>query len=103
LLLTVFLFVTDSAKSPLALLYHVLVAFAVLRFRAGLVVYVTGLALLGYFCHVAYTVTYLPKLQLNFREVFPFALSLAVIGLIQYLALRRVRAAYETAGASPAL
>ncbi len=99
LLLTIFLFVTDSAKSPLALLYHVLVAFAVLRFRADLIVYVTGLALLGYFCHVAYTVTYLPQLQLNFREVFPFALSLAVIGLIQYLALRRVRAVYETAGA----
>ena len=99
LLLTIFLFVTDSAKSPLVLLYHVLVAFAVLRFRADLIIYVTGLALLGYFCHVAYTVTYLPQLQLNFREVFPFALSLAVIGLIQYLALRRVRAVYETAGA----
>ncbi len=32
LLLTTFLFTTDSAKSPLALLYHVLVAFSVLRF-----------------------------------------------------------------------
>ncbi len=102
-LLTVFLFTTDSAKSPLALLYHVLVAFSVLRFRADLVGYVTGLALLGYFCHVAYTVTYLPGLHLDFREVLPFALSLTVIGLIQYLALRRVRAAYETAGASSAL
>jgi serine/threonine-protein kinase len=99
LLLTIFLFVTDSAKSPLVILYHVLVAFAVLRFRADLIIYVTGLALAGYFCHVAYTVTYLPQLQLNFREVFPFALSLAVIGLIQYLALRRVRAVYEAAGA----
>jgi len=99
LLLTVFLFVTDSAKSPLVLLYQVLVAFAILRFRADLVIYVTVLALLGYFCHVAYTVTYLPQLPLNFREVFPFALSLSVIGLIQYLALRRVRAAYETSGA----
>ncbi len=103
LLLTVFLFVTDSAKSPLALLYQVLVAFAVLRFRADLVLYVTVLALLGYSCHVAYTVTYLPELQLNFREVFPFALSLTVIGLIQYLALRRVRAAYETSGADDVL
>jgi serine/threonine-protein kinase len=99
LLLTIFLFATDSAKSPLVLLYHVLVAFAVLRFRADLIIYVTVLALLGYSCHVAYTVTYLPHLKLNFREVFPFALSLAVIGLIQYLALRRVRAVYETAGA----
>ena len=70
---------------------------------ADLVGYVTGLALLGYFCHVAYTVTYLPELQLNFREVFPFALSLAVIGLIQYLALRRVRAVYETTEAKPAV
>jgi len=103
LLLTIFLFSTDSAKSPLALLYHVLVAFSVLRFRSDLVGYVTGLALLGYSCHVAYTVTYRPELQLNFREVFPFALSLTVIGLIQYLALRRVRAAYETAGANSAL
>lgn len=103
LLLTTFLFTTDSAKSPLALLYHVLVAFSVLRFRADLVGYVTGLALLGYFCHVAYTVTYLPELGLSLREVFPFALSLAVVGLIQYMALRRVRAVYETAGASPAL
>jgi serine/threonine-protein kinase len=98
LLLTIFLFVTTSAKSPLALLYHVLVAFAVLRFRADLVIYVTGLALAGYFCHVAYTVAYLPELELNFREVLPFALSLAVIGLIQYLALRRVRAVYESVG-----
>jgi serine/threonine-protein kinase len=98
LLLTIFLFVTTSAKSPLALLYHVLVAFAVLRFRADLVIYVTGLALAGYFCHVAYTVMYLPQLALDFREVLPFALSLAVIGWIQYLALRRVRAVYESAG-----
>ncbi|NLF71044.1 MAG: serine/threonine protein kinase [Candidatus Anammoximicrobium sp.] len=100
LLLTIFLFTTDSAKSSLALLYHVLVAFSVLRFRADLVGYVTVLSLLGYLAHVAYTVAYLPELELNFREVFPFALSLTVIGLIQYLALRRVRAVYETAGAS---
>lgn len=98
LLLTVFLFVTTSAKSPLALLYHVLVAFAVLRFRADLIIYVTLLALAGYFCHVAYTVACLPELGLDFREVLPFALSLSVIGWIQYLALRRVRAAYESAG-----
>jgi hypothetical protein len=80
------------------LLYHVLVAFAVLRFRADLILYVTGLALAGYFCHVAYTVAYLPELGLDFREVLPFALSLTVIGWIQYLALRRVRAAYESVG-----
>jgi len=98
LLLTIFLFVTTSAKSPLALLYHVLVAFAVLRFRGDLVIYVTGLALAGYFCHVAYTVAYLQELELNFREVLPFALSLGVIGWIQYLALRRVRAVYESVG-----
>jgi eukaryotic-like serine/threonine-protein kinase len=98
LLLTIFLFVTTSAKSPLVLLYHVLVAFAVLRFRADLILYVTGLALAGYFCHVAYTVAYLPELGLDFREVMPFALSLSVIGWIQYLALRRVRAAYESVG-----
>lgn len=98
LLLTIFLFVTTSAKSPLVLLYHVLVAFAVLRFRADLILYVTGLALAGYFCHVAYTVAYLPELGLDFREVLPFALSLTVIGWIQYLALRRVRAAYESVG-----
>jgi serine/threonine-protein kinase len=94
-LLTILLFGTDGARSGLVLLYQALVAGSVLRFRARLVVYVTALALAGYLIHVAHTVSYRPELPLAFTEFVPFALTLVIIGLIQYFALRRVRAAYE--------
>ncbi len=88
LLLTTFLFIADSARSPLALVYQVLVASSVVRGRTDLVGYVTGLAIACYTLHVAYTCMLLPGATLHFNEAFPFALSLAVIGLIQYLALK---------------
>jgi serine/threonine-protein kinase len=95
-LLTALLCFTNSAKSPLALLYLVLVAGSVLRFRPGLVGYVTVLSLAAYLVHVVFTVQCLaPKEELAFTDVVPFALSLVIIGLVQYFALRRARAALE--------
>jgi serine/threonine-protein kinase len=88
MLLTMFLFIADSARSPLALVYQVLVASSVVRGRTDLVGYVTGLTIACYTLHVAYTCLLLPGAALQFNEAFPFALSLAVIGLIQYLALK---------------
>ncbi len=88
MLLTMFLFIAESAKSPLTLVYLVLVASSVVRGRTDLVGYVTGLTIACYTLHVAYTCMLLPGAGLQFNEAFPFALSLAVIGLIQYLALK---------------
>ena len=94
-LLTILLFDTNGATSPIALLYHVLVAGSVLRFRARLVGYVTILSLAGYLVHVLHTAQYRPEERLVFTDVVPFALSLVLIGLIQYFSLRRARAALE--------
>jgi serine/threonine-protein kinase len=94
-LLTFLLFDTNGAKSPIALVYHVLVAGSVLRFRARLVGYVTVLSLVGYMVHVLHTVQCRPDEHLVFTDVVPFALSLVIIGLVQYFALRRARAAME--------
>jgi hypothetical protein len=77
------------------LLYHVLVAGSVLRFRVRLVGYVTALSFVGYLIHVVHTVLYRPEEHLVFTDVVPFALSLLIIGSIQYFALRRARAAIE--------
>jgi serine/threonine-protein kinase len=94
-LLTLLLFGTDGARSGVALLYHALVAGAVLRARASLVVYVTVASLIGYLIHVAHTLTCRPELNLQLTDIVPFVITLIIIGLIQYFALRRIRAANE--------
>jgi len=90
-LITLLLFPANGPQSALALLYHVLVAGAVLRLRTDLVGYATVLALVGYLSHVLCAAGYRPDVLPPFREVVPFTISLGVIGLIQYLALRRCR------------
>jgi serine/threonine-protein kinase len=94
-LVTVLLFPADGAKSALAILYHLLVAGAVLRLRTDLVGYATVLALVGYLSHVLYAAGYRPDALPPFREVVPFTISLGLIGLIQYFALRRCRSGWE--------
>jgi len=89
-LLTGLLFATDGPKSALAIVYHVLVAGVVLRARTDLVGYATVLALLGYLSHVLHALGYRPPDSVpSFMEAVPFAISLGIIGMIQYLALRR--------------
>lgn len=94
-LITILLFAADGPQSGLAFLYHVLVAGSVLRLRTDLVGYATVLALVGYLSHVFYAAGYRPNVLPPFREVVPFTISLGVIGLIQYLALRRCRSGWE--------
>jgi serine/threonine-protein kinase len=94
-LLTALLGATTGAKSSIVLIYHVLVAGSVLRFRPDLVGYVTLLSLAGYLFHVARAWWFVPAQLPTAMEAIPFILSLLMIGLIQYFALRRSRAAYE--------
>lgn len=92
-LLTGLLFATDGPTSGLTIVYHVLVAGVVLRGRTDLVGYATVLALFGYLSHVLCALGYYPKLVPSFMEALPFTISLGIIGLIQYLALRRCQTA----------
>ena len=92
-LLTGLLFATDGPQSALAIVYHVLVAGVVLRGRTDLVGYATVLALFGYMLHVSCAVGYRPEFVPSFTEVLPFTISLGIIGMIQYLALRRCQTA----------
>jgi serine/threonine-protein kinase len=93
LLLTLLLFATDGPKSALIVVYLALVASSVLRFRVALIFYVTGLSLAGYLLHVVHTAIARPRLAPTLLEATPFVLTLIVIGLIQYFALRRSRIA----------
>jgi len=88
-LVTVLLFSTDGPRSALAILYHLLVAGAVLRLRTDLVGYTTVLALVGYLSHVLYAAAYRPEMRPSLQEVVPFTITLGLVGLIQYFALRR--------------
>ncbi len=92
-LLTGLLFATDGPKSALTIVYHVLVAGVVLRGRTDLVGYATVLALFGYLSHVLRALGYYPDLVPSFMEALPFTISLGIIGMIQYLALRRCQTA----------
>lgn len=96
-LVTILLLSTDGATSPLALFYHVMVAGSVLRFRTDLIGYVTGLSVAGYLLHVAMAHAWSRDVAPKFREVMPFVLTLLLIGMIQYFALRRSRACYDLA------
>jgi hypothetical protein len=73
------------------------VAGSVLRFRTDLVGYVTALSVAGYLLHVVAAVAARPEDVPTPLEATPFVLSLVVIGVIQYFALRRSRASYELA------
>lgn len=92
-LLTGLLFATKGAASGLVIVYHVLVAGVVLRGRTDLVGYATVLALLGYLSHVLHAIGYRTDVEISFTEVLPISISLGIIGMIQYLALRRCQTA----------
>ncbi|MCA9176648.1 MAG: serine/threonine protein kinase [Planctomycetales bacterium] len=98
MLLTLMLFFGDSVKSPLVVLYHVVVAGSVLRCRTHLVGYVTLLAIGGYCFHLALTHFQLTRAKTEppWSEVVPMLLSLVLIGIIQYFSLRRSNSSYES-------
>jgi len=75
----------------LAVVYHALVASSVLRFRVALVGYVTALSITGYLIHVVHAHVAKPHMAPTLLEATPMVLTLAVIGMIQYFALRRSR------------
>ena len=102
-LLTLLLFAGDSANSGLVLLYHVMVAGSVLRCRTDLIGYVAFLAMGGYGTHVLYLQWIDPPNNPAppLLIVLPTLLSLAVIGIIQYFALRRSNASFESRAATP--
>ena len=98
-LLTLLLFVADSANSDLVILYHVIVAASVLRCRPALVVYVTCLAMAGYGVHLIYVNLATPSHVPAITTSLSMLLSLMLIGVIQYLSLRRSAVAYESQSA----
>jgi hypothetical protein len=76
----------------MAPVYLVLVAGAVLRFRVRLIGYVTALCVVGYLTQVLQAWLVRPALLPGWRQAVPFVLSLVVIGIVQYFALRRSQA-----------
>jgi hypothetical protein len=95
LLLTVLLLFTDGAKSGLVSLYYVIVAVSVLRCRPLLVGYVTLLAMVGYVTSWGFSRFVAVGVQDPLQGV-PVLLSLGLIGFVQYLALKRSSASYES-------
>lgn len=97
-LLTVLLSFGVAATSALVLMYCVLVAASVLRFQPVLVAYVTLLCVAAYLFQVWQVIvddTLEGSVDVSVRFSVPFVLSILCIGLIQYFALRRSRAAIE--------
>jgi eukaryotic-like serine/threonine-protein kinase len=95
LLLTAMMLRANGPSSGLTVGYLLLVAASGLRFRPPLVVFVTGLCLLGYLVLLADARWRRPELGLSvpLPTAFIFVLSLALMGLIVGLLLRRFRLA----------
>lgn len=106
LLFTTFLWAADGPKSTVLLGYLLLVAGAGLRFRAGLVWFVTGMCMSGYLWLVFEAHWHRPHLAPPPKALLPFLMCLAIMGLIVHFILRRIRrissteAARETRGES---
>jgi eukaryotic-like serine/threonine-protein kinase len=97
-LLTLILFWAASANSHLVMLYHVIVAGSVLRYRTDLVAYATTMCMLGFGVHVLYLSQFDSASSPDFTSYMPVFLSLFVIGIIQYLTLRRAAVSYDSRG-----
>jgi serine/threonine-protein kinase len=98
-LLTLLLFWAASANSSLVMLYHVIVAGSVLRCRIDLIAYTTVICLIGFCTHVVYLSRFDTENTPDFTSYMPVILSLFIIGIIQYLTLRRSVSSYESHGA----
>jgi serine/threonine-protein kinase len=98
-LLTYLLSTGWAGKSPLVVMYPVLVAVSVLRFQPVLVSYRTFLCVVAYSFQVwRAVVDDLPGGAIDVgKTCVPLGLSILCVGLIQYFALRRTRTAMELA------
>jgi eukaryotic-like serine/threonine-protein kinase len=97
LLLTALVARGAGLQSALLVGYLLLIAGAALRFRPGLIWYVTFLGMTNYGGLVAYTWVYKPDDLVALQIPIIFVLSLALMGLTQHLLLRRVRQAQHNA------
>ena len=95
LLLTILMLRANGPSSGLTVTYLLLVAASGLRFRPALVGFVTSLCLLGYLLLLADAHWRRPEqgLSVPLPTAFIFVLSLALMGLIVGLLLRRFRLA----------
>ena len=106
LMFTAFLYAASGPKSTVLFGYLLLVAGAGLRFRSGLVWFVTILCMSGYVWLVIEAHWHRPQLAPAPKAILPFLMSLVIMGLIVHFILRRIRrlsssqAARETRGQS---
>ena len=101
LLFTGFLAVADGPSSSLLLGYPLLIAGTALRFRIGLIWFITGLSVAAYVGLALDAYWYRPHLATTAHDAVPFVLGLGVIGLIQHLIFRHIRRGDEPAAGLP--
>ncbi|MGY8768545.1 MAG: serine/threonine protein kinase [Pirellulales bacterium] len=91
-LLTLLLFMTDGVESSLSLIYLLMVAASATMYQKGLVGYVTGICLAGYFIHVL-SAFFFPRDNIVFdiHTTVCMSLSILILGMIQYFVVRKVR------------
>jgi len=92
-MLTLFLWQGDGPRSALLIGYPLLIAAAALRYRIGLLWLVTVLSAASYIGLVIEAALRRPQLAVQLKDWVIFALSLFVLGFVQRLLLRRLRAA----------
>jgi eukaryotic-like serine/threonine-protein kinase len=92
-MLTLFLWQGDGPRSALLIGYPLLIAGAALRYRLGLIWLVTGLSAASYIGLVIEASLRRPQFAGQFKDWVFFTLSLFVLGFVQRLLLRRLRAA----------
>ena len=90
---TLFLLEGGGPRSAMLPGYLLLIAGTALRLRLGLVWFVSGLCVLSYIGLLVEAAWRRPELQAEPTAVINFVLSLAVVGLIQVLLLRRLKTA----------
>ncbi|MCO6044681.1 serine/threonine protein kinase [Aeoliella sp. ICT_H6.2] len=97
-LLTALAMFAAPENSTLVMLYPVIVAASALRCRPNLVGFVTAVAVAGYTIReIVVRVVY--DANASWVDIIPMVLCMAVIGLIQYLLLRRSAASLEAKSA----
>jgi serine/threonine-protein kinase len=93
LMLSLFFWQGDGPRSAMLIGYPLLIAGTALRFRIGLLWLVTGLSVASYLGLVIEAAWRRPQFAVRFKDWAIFTLSLLVIGFVQRLLLRRLRAA----------
>jgi eukaryotic-like serine/threonine-protein kinase len=92
-MLTLFFWQGDGPRSAMLVGYPLLIAGTALRFRLGLLWLVTGLSVASYLGLVLEAALRRPQFAVRLKDWVIFTLSLLVLGFVQRLLLRRLRAA----------